>query len=320
MCKFCETKPVYVLLNHKKLCKSCFIKYFEKKVLRTIRTQKMIDKKDKVVMALSGGKDSVTTAHIINKILQRKGETLTAICIDEGIPNYRKKTINSAKKFCKKEGIKLNVTSSKQQFGFTLTQALKKLKINPCTICGALRRYILNKKARKLKATKLVTGHNLDDESQTVLMNQMKGNMQLSAKLGPVTGALTHKKFIKRIKPLYFMTEKEVTIYTILKNFPVDYEECPNSRDSFRTEVRDLLNNMENKFPGTKQGIINAFLGILPELKKKFKSKGISTCTLCNEPSAKTTCSMCNILNKYYEKKPRKKQTKKPNHTSAHHA
>lgn len=258
----------------------------------------MIDKKDNIVVAISGGKDSVTMAYLLNKILSKQGRPIKALLIDEGIPDYRPTTVIDAIKFCKNENIELTIVSAKKEFKFGLTDALKKLKMNPCTICGTMRRYLLNKYARKLGATKIATGHNLDDEAQTILMNQYKGNVQLSAKLGPVTGVKEHKKFIRRIKPLYFMTEKEVTIYSTLKGFEVKYTECPNARNTFRSQVRDQLNLLENAFAGAKNGIINSFLEILPTLKSKEHRK-IVECSKCQEPSARPVCGMCELLNKY---------------------
>ncbi|MDP3916892.1 MAG: TIGR00269 family protein [Nanoarchaeota archaeon] len=288
---------VYIDQSKKKYSKSQFIKYFEAKVMRTIRKYDMLGK-DKIIVAISGGKDSLTTAHILNKILSKQGRILEAILIDEGIEGYRKPTIEDAKRFCKKESIKLHIISTKKEFKFGVDEALKKLRINPCTICGTMRRYLLNKYARKLKADKIATGHNLDDEAQTIMMNQYKGNIQLSAKLGPVTGAIENKKFIKRIKPLYFVTEKEVTIYTTLKNFGVSYNECPNSKDNFRSLVRDQLNELENRYPGVKSGIINSFLEQLPSLRNAPKNK-IVECKSCREPSSRQVCSMCELLEKY---------------------
>ena len=296
-------KAVYMDQSGKKYTKSQFFRYFEAKVMRTIRKYSMLEKGDKLVIAMSGGKDSVTIAHIINNIVSKRGEQLEALLIDEGIPGYRNTTIVDAKKFCKDEGIKLTIVSSKKEFKFGLTDALKKLDMNPCNICGTLRRYLLNKHSRKLKATKVVTGHNLDDEAQTILMNQYKGNAQLSAKLGPVTGITEHKKFIRRIKPLYFMTEKEVTVYTTLKGWKIKYTECPNARDSFRSTIRDQINSLENKYQGIKNGIINSFLEILPELKNSLKPKSkIVNCKKCDEPSARLICSMCELLEKYSKK------------------
>ena len=292
---------VYIDQSKKEYTKAQFIRYFEAKAQRTIRKYNMLEKGDKILVAMSGGKDSVATAHIFNKILSKRGEKLQALLIDEGIPGYRDLTIKDAKKFCKDENIELTIVSTKKEFKFGLMDALKKLKDNPCTICGTMRRYLLNKYAQKLKATKVATGHNLDDEARTVLMNQYKGNVSLSSKLGPITGIVEHEKFIKRIKPLYFLTEKEVTIYTTLKGFQVNFIECPNAKDNFRSTIRDQLNDLEHRFAGTKNGLINSFIEQLPKLRKT-KLNAILNCKSCSEPSTKDICTMCIILKKYDSK------------------
>ncbi len=292
-------KIVYIDQSGKEYTATQFIRYIETKVKRTIRKYDMIGNNDTFVVAMSGGKDSLTVAHILNTILAPRGAKLHALLIDEGIPGYRPTTVVDAEKFCKQEGIPLTIVYTKKEFTFDLTDALKKLKLNSCTICGTMRRYLLNKYSRKLKATKLVTGHNLDDEAQTLLMNHYKGQGALSAKLGPVTGIVDHKKFVRRIKPLYFITEQEVTLYTVLKKFAVKYTECPHARDTFRSTVREQLNILENKFRGTKQGIVNSFLATLPQLRKIVQQSAIIPCEVCGEPSSKKECSMCLLLDKY---------------------
>ena len=175
---------------------------------------------------------------------------------------------------------------------------LKKVKVKPCTICGIFRRYLLNKKSRQLKLTKIATGHNLDDECQSILMNQFKNNIQASARLGPKSGIIDDKKFIPRIKPLYLCSEKEVMAYAFLNRLTDDFTECHNVVHSFRAQVRDMLNGMEQKFPGTKHSIVNSFLEILPMLKKQFKHGSLKTCIKCKEPSAKDVCNACVYLEK----------------------
>jgi len=295
MCKNCNTNPVYITQNGTKLCKFCFIHYVERKIYKTIRIYKLIKKKDIIIIGISGGKDSLTCLHILNKILKQRRQKLIALLIDEGIKNYRDITIKNAKKFCKKEKVKLEIYFYKKELNYTLDELVKKHK-NPCTVCGILRRYLLNKKARELNATKLATGHNLDDEAQSILMNQFKGNIEFSAKLGPKTGILMHPKFIPRIKPLYFITEKEVTLYAFLKKIPTSPVECPYSYDSFRAHIRDLLNDFESKYPGTKQSVVKSFLEILPLLKERFQKEQIKTCKSCGEPANKEICRFCELM------------------------
>jgi uncharacterized protein (TIGR00269 family) len=179
---------------------------------------------------------------------------------------------------------------------------LKILNVRPCSICGTFRRYLLNKKSRELKLTKLATGHNLDDECQSILMNQFRNDTQASARLGPKTGILQNEKFVQRIKPLYLCTEKEVTTYAFINGLLDNFVECPNAVHSFRAQVRDTLNDLENKFPGTKYSIVNSFLQILPYLKEKFKDGIIKICKNCNEPSSNDICNACIYLERLKKK------------------
>ncbi|MBS3146760.1 TIGR00269 family protein [Candidatus Woesearchaeota archaeon] len=298
MCKNCEINSVIILSSGKKLCKTCFNRYFEKKVFKTIRKYRLIEEHDNLVVAVSGGKDSLTLLYLINMIVSKRREVkLQAVLIDEGIKGYRSKTIKDAEVFCNKYSIKLNIFSYKAEFGHTLDELIKKSKINPCAVCGVLRRYMLNKYSKKLKATKLATGHNLDDEAQSILMNQMKHNLEISARLGPITGVIKDKRFIPRIKPLYFMTEKEVMIYSHLKGFTSVFVECPNSYESFRSDIRDSLNQLEAKYPGTKNGIVKTFVESLPYLKQEFKFKSkIQSCSVCSEPCSNEKCKVCNFI------------------------
>tara|TARA_Y100000310_G_C20659868_1_gene804118 strand:- start:662 stop:1585 length:924 start_codon:yes stop_codon:yes gene_type:complete len=296
-CKKCKEKPVIKLTNsHITLCKKCFTNYFEKKVKKTIRNHKLFKKGDKVGVALSGGKDSLTTLHILNKIAKQQRTTkLVAITIDEGIKGYRDKTLIFAKKYCKENDIELHIASYKETFGKKLDSIVKKTDTIPCSICGVFRRYLLNSKAKELKVNKLATGHNLDDEAQTILMNQFRNNLTVSARLGPITGLSDNKNFIRRIKPLYFVTEKEVMTYAYLNKLSTDFSECPYSHLNYRSKMRNFINQMEEIYSGSKHGIVNSFLEILPELKEKYtkENKSIKECEICGEPTSKEKCQTC---------------------------
>ena len=297
-CSRCRTKPVIKLPNSNiSLCKTCFLKYFERKVRKTIRQYKLFKKGQHIGIAVSGGKDSITTLYVLNKITKPQRTTkLTAIAIDEGIKGYRDETLKFAKKVCKELKIPLETTSYKKEFGKTLDQILKKNDIKPCTVCGVFRRYLLNKLAQKLKLDIIATGHNLDDEAQSILMNQFKNNITASARLGPITGIKSDKKFIRRIKPLYFLTEKEIMTYAYLKNLATKYDECPYAKDSYRDEMRTLINNFDRKYPSSKHSIINSFIEILPLLKKNHKKTDINYCKSCGEPTSQEECTTCKLI------------------------
>ncbi len=301
-CKECSANPVFSLVN-RSFCRKHYIEYYESKVLRTIRNYHLLGKEENIAVAISGGKDSTTTLYILNQIAKQNPKIkIFGILIDEGIAGYRDKTLKDAQKFCKKHKIKLYVYSFKKEFGKTLDE-LSKFGY-PCSICGVFRRMLLNQKARELKATKLATGHNLDDECQSVIMNQIKVNWQRSATLGPITGIISDKKFITRIKPLYLVSDKETAAYAFLMKFPVMHTECPYIHDSFRHDVRNALNDLEEKHPGSKNGIINSFLEILPDLKRKYSGGKLNYCKYCSDPCQEDVCKSCELVKKYKLKFP----------------
>ena len=269
-----------------------FIKNFESKVKNTIKKFNLLDKKDKVLVACSGGKDSTVVLYILKKL----NYNVEAITIDTGLGKYTQLNLKNLRDFCKQYKIKLHELSFRKEFGYTTCYirsvlASKGIKLNSCYICGILRRQLINKAARKLKKTKLVTGHNLDDEVQVIMMNLLRGNPSLSARLGPTTGVIKDKRFIPRIKPLYLCLEKEVAQYSRLMNFNIQYTKCPCRSTSSRLAIIDFLNSFDDK---TKYNVINHFLKQLPKLKEKYKTnKNPNYCRICKEPCSLDICKAC---------------------------
>ncbi len=299
-CSRCDGKAVYQTTGQA-FCKEHFFNYFENKVFRTIKKYKLLERDDNVCVATSGGKDSLAVLYMTMKYCRKYGIKFFALAIDEGIKDYRDHTLTDLSTFCSKYDIEMNVVSFKDKFGSGLDdlteKAINKFGKKPCTVCGILRRSLLNKGSRELGATKLVTGHNLDDEAQSFMMNLLKGNMGHNAALGPITGFNKNANFIPRVKPLYLISEKETRLFAFLKGFDVHFNECPNIHLSFRASVRDQINEIENKNPGSKNGMINAFLEVLPMLKDKYRKekKEFSFCSKCGEPCSGEICNTCKL-------------------------
>ncbi|MFH0701902.1 MAG: TIGR00269 family protein [Candidatus Woesearchaeota archaeon] len=305
-CFQCNSKAI-IELQHGAVCEKHFLHYFEDKVFKTLQKYQLIDANDKVCVACSGGKDSQTVLYLVKKYLLAHNlnvKDLKVLAIDEGIKNYRSTTLKDLKKFCQEQQVELKIIEAKKEFKYTLDATLKKLDKNnsankPCHICGVWRRYLINKYAREMKCTKLVTGHNLDDEAQAIVMNIFKANTSLSAHLGPISGIQDHELFVRRVKPLYFCPEKEVRLYSILKRFPVRFVECPYAEEGYRAKIRDMLNEFESKYKGTKQGIIGSFLEILPLIKEKEiknNKNHLKQCRICGEPANRDICHACKIV------------------------
>lgn len=271
----------------------------ESKVKNTIEQYGLMDKNDKVIVCCSGGKDSTTALYLLNKL----GYDTEALIIDLLIGDWSKKNLNNIKKFCKETGIKLHVVNMREVLGSSICYIRSNVQSNEnlknCTICGVIKRWLMNRKAKEFGGTKLVTGHNLDDAAETIVMNMLSGNPKLSAGLGPKAGITEKEGFVQRIKPLYFCSNEEIKDYSKAKNFPVLYEPCPCSVDSFRRSVRKELAKLEEKQSGSKRIIVESFLKILPTLKEAYKNKDeLRKCKKCGEPSRGKICKACEILAK----------------------
>ena len=282
-CSKCRNRAVYAKPN---LCSRHLVAYVRKTALDTIKKHKLLSKKDKLIVAVSGGKDSLTLLDILSLKYQ-----VDALAIDEGIAHYREHSLKDLRKFCRERKIKLKVVSFKRSFGMTLDAGVKKKKVPPCRVCGVLRRQLLNKHARKYDI--IATGHNMDDELQSVFMNLWKGNIELLARLGPRTGVIDTKGFTPRVKPLYFIPEKMVKVYTMVKGIEVKFVECPYAREAFRHKIGVILNKWEADEPGVKQRILNSFLKMLPDLKAKYALGQVLVCPQCGSPSAGGRCQAC---------------------------
>ncbi len=270
----------------------------EKKVKKTIQDYKLFSTEEKVLVAYSGGKDSTAILYILKKL----GYNVEAITINAFIGNYSKENLKNAIEFCDKHCIRLHHVSFREEFGYSLCYLRdlinsKGYKIKSCTICGVLRRYLINKYSKSLGAGMVVLGHNLDDEAQSVLMNFFRGNLEICSRLGPITGIIKTKAFVQRVKPLYFISEKEISMYSKKMKFPVVYEECPCSSDSYRRSIKRLLNKLEKNNKDIKHNIITNFIKMLPNLKKKYSTnKKINLCEYCKEPSKNQVCKSCQLI------------------------
>jgi len=270
-----------------------FVNDFEAKVKNTIKKYNLLDKKDKIIVAASGGKDSTTILYLLKKF----GYDVEALYINLRLGKYSDDCLQAVKELCKQEKIKLHVLDIKKQFGMRMCNircgVQEKIKVSNCMVCGIVKKWLLNKEARKLKGDKIVTGHHLDDESQTIIMNFLQGNLMLGANSGPITGSVKDKKFVPRAKPLYFISEKDIKKYSFLKKLPVVYEKCPCAVSSLRIRVREFLQEKDEKI---KQNIIENFLKILPDLKGKLLKEKLLYCKICQEPSRNEICKKCELL------------------------
>jgi len=269
---------------------------FERKVKQTIQKYNLLKKSDKVLVALSGGKDSMTVLFLLKKF----GYDISALHINLEMGKWSEAHLQNIIKFCKELKVPLHVYSVRKELGRSMCSiksiVKSKAKLQDCTICGIIRRWLINKKARMLGANVVVTGHNLDDASQTVLMNYFKGNLFIGLNEGPKVGIIEDKKFVQRVKPLYFIPEKDVELYSKSQKFPVIYERCPCVVGAYRHKIRQMLDDIQKTNPEIKENIVQSFLKILPGLRKKVLAGKPIYCKICGEPGRKDICRACSIM------------------------
>ena len=302
-CTKCGAKPVII---HRKasgqmLCKECFIESTTDKVLKGIRKNKLIEKGDKVAVALSGGKDSVMLLDILNSLYNRNIIDIFAITIDEGIEGYREHGVEIAAKNAERLGIDHKIASINDYFNKTLDEIMldDAREHGACTYCGVFRRWIINKIAREEGATKIATGHNLDDETQAILMNYLEGNIDNLTRIG-VKSKPKSDKFTVKIKPLREIPEKEIGLYVVARELDVHFDECPYSKESFRGEIGRFIKELSVNHPTIMYSTLKGFDKIKPVLKKEFSGKKVNMgqCIKCGEPASHDLCRACLFYNK----------------------
>ncbi len=270
---------------------------FERRVKKTVEGYGLADRRDRILVACSGGKDSTTVLYL----LHAWGYDVEAITIDTETGDYSKSNIRNVMEFCRQKGIKFHLVSVSSELGVDMGNISRsRSKLSKCTVCGVVKRWALNKKAREIGATRLATGHNLNDESETVMMNLLKGNPELGINAGPKTGVCDDSRFVQRIKPLYFCTNEETKAYSEFMMFPVIYEPCPCSVGVFRRRVREQLKELDKSRQGFRLNLLENFLSAVEIMRLQKKEKGttiqINLCERCGEPSREKLCRLCQML------------------------
>jgi uncharacterized protein (TIGR00269 family) len=303
VCTICGEKDAVFGRKYsgEKLCGRCFCRSIEGKVRKAISKYEMLKPKDRILVAVSGGKDSVTLLHILAKIEKAYPATVSAGTVDEGIREYRSEALKIAKRNCRKLGVEHIVTSFKELFGYELDEIVELVQrkgekgLTPCSYCGVLRRRALNTIAREADVDKLVTAHSLDDETQTLLLNVVHGDPMRIARSKPVLDVI-HPKLVQRVKPLCQVPEKEVAFYAYLNKIEFQCIACPYAQTALRNDIRAMLNNMEHKHPGTLYTVFNSMERIRPALEAFAEEVKLHECKMCGEPTIGDLCRPCQLL------------------------
>jgi len=318
-CDKCPSEAVmHAAYSGLHMCEEHFCASVEKRVRRRVREDNLladdasIDDPETWVVGLSGGKDSVVLTEILaDTFAEDPRIELIALSIHEGIEGYRDESLDASKELTDELEIHHEVVTYEDEFDVRMDDVVEDdpEDMSACAYCGVFRRDILSRYAAELDADKLLTGHNLDDEAETALMNFLEGDVrkisqQFDASLGPFEGAEAsqtrgeREEFVPRAKPLRDVPEKEVALYAHLRDLPAHITECPHAEEAFRGEIQQLLYRLEEKHPGTRHSIMAGYekLAGLAATEYDDDNPDLDECENCGSPTTGEQCRKCGLL------------------------
>jgi len=301
------------------LCASHFRAFVERRVRQRVRADGLLgpdatpEDPETWVLGLSGGKDSAALVQILHETFDEDPRVeLVGLTIHEGIEGYRDESLEAARALADDLGVRHEVVTYDDEFGVQMDDVAESdpLGMAPCAYCGVFRRSALARHAERLGADKLLTGHNLDDEAETALMNLLEGDVfqmasHYDASLGPFPGApddgpppRAPSGLLPRAKPLRDVPEKEVALYARLRDLPAHIVECPHAGESFRGELQDLLLDLEESHPGTRHSILSGYEELAALAAERYREPGVEAghCGQCGAPASGDVCRACELL------------------------
>ncbi len=277
------------------LCATCFRSSILEKTRKTISRYGMIRHGERVGVAVSGGKDSLSLLQVLHEMTVRQGSQLVAISVDEGVAGYRDEALAHARSLTEQLGVEHLTVSYRDLFGFSLDEALDwkdEREVSSCSFCGVFRRRAIDEAAERAKVSVVATAHNLDDYIQTFMMNLMHGDI---VRLGWLDPAYVDDSFpVRRVKPFMEIYEEEVALFAFQSGMPFQSVSCPYMHEGLRTEVRDYLNQMEANHPGVKNVLLRSSLDVISRYARTADKHSVP-CSDCGRPCSSGLCNVCRM-------------------------
>ncbi len=334
-CDRCDAAAVmHAAYSGAHLCATHLRASVERRVRRRVRQDGLLgpdatpDEPETWVVGLSGGKDSVVlTAILAETFAEDPRVELVALSVHEGIAGYRDRSLEAAEELVEAldADVRHETTSYAEEFDVEMDRVVEEDPegMAPCAYCGVFRRDVLARHAERLGADKLLTGHNLDDEAQTALMNLFEGDVAQMAKhydaslgrfpepdeeVGPglAPGADPADRprrladdFVPRAKPLRDVPEREVALYAHVRDLPAHVAECPHASEAYRGEVRDLLLAVEADHPGTRHSVMAGYEELAAMAAAAYRAgegPERTPCERCGAPTTRDRCRKCDLV------------------------
>ncbi len=291
-CKRCKAVAAVALPSHHAgFCPDCFHEFFSRQVEKGIRSHRLCTREDRILVALSGGKDSLS----LMLELSRQGYDVTGLHIDLAIPGSSASTRAVVERFCMRHGFALIVKDMAHE-GLPIPLVKERLRRPICSACGKIKRYFFNKTALDGGFTVLATGHNLDDEVARLFSNTLRWDTAYLSDQGP--GLDGEEGFARKIKPLWRLTEFEIANYAFLEDIEHHHAPCPYSQGASFTFYKHLWHRLEEAMPGRKLGF---YLDFLERGRPAFaqqeihEGEALAPCERCGYPTSAGVCGVCRI-------------------------
>jgi tRNA-5-methyluridine54 2-sulfurtransferase len=295
-CTVCRKAAVIDVRRHNaNFCPDHFVAHCEEQTKRAIHHFKMVNPGERVLVAVSGGKDSLA----LWDILQRLGYDADGLYIGLGIGEYTDVSGTYARDFAAERGLKLVEIDLRGEYGFDVPTAAKATKRVPCSACGLSKRHLFNTAALDGGYDVVATGHNLDDEAAVLFGNVLRWNVDYLARQMPVLPS--RPGFPRKVKPLVRLAERESAAYCVIRGIDYQVEECPMAAGNRHLGYKEALNLLEATSPGTKAAFYFEYLDKAAHLFNTGfdeSQEGLLVCQSCGAPTTGEVCAFCRLVEK----------------------
>lgn len=290
-CTVCRGPAVIDIRRHNSnFCAEHFTKHCRDQVAKTIREFSMLGADDRVLVAVSGGKDSLA----LWDILLQLGYRADGLYIGLGIGDYSDTSAGYSQRFAAERGAVLVEVSVTDDYGFDIPGAAKATRRVPCSACGLTKRHLFDRRAIEGGYDVVATGHNLDDEAAVLFGNVLHWHTEYLARQHPVLPA--RDGFPKKVKPLVRLSERETAAYCVIRGIDYIVDECPMAEGNRHLRYKGTLNDIEADSPGAKHDF---YFGFLARAAVAFTaadhSPDVGVCARCGAPASGEICAFCRL-------------------------
>jgi tRNA-5-methyluridine54 2-sulfurtransferase len=292
-CTRCHAAAEVRLRQHNAaFCRPCLIFYFRRQVERAIEKERMFARDEEVLVAVSGGKDSLALWDTLNEM----GYRTTGLHLSLGIGEYSDHSARITAEFAEAHGLPLiMVPLAEEEPSLAVPELTALTNRSPCSACGIIKRHYFDRLAVERGFTVLATGHNLDDEAARLLGNVLRWRTDYLARQRPVLEP-RHARFVRKVKPLSRCSEYESAVYAFFRRIDHVVEECPNSVGATQLLYKDMLNRLEASSPGSKFAFVREFLRRGQSAFAAAPLPPPGDCQQCGMPAYSDRCSFCHLV------------------------